>query len=212
MSFYHSRVIYRVIEDDLAYTLFVSSKVEFRDWVDVLSGACLDEKSHPMLPLMPMMAETITEDRTRWEIYDNMPTVHCDNTTAGLKGTGIQFADFDHYLLSKYLGALNEKQLLPEPEPEMVDRFKLQQTRRPSERSLLHHSAGQRDSLLHSSGRRISRWSAYLSEPGLRRTSSTFSASAPPPVFDRGTSVSSIPETCPPGFDRGTSVASIPEN
>lgn len=86
--------------------------VDFSEWVGKLSSAVLDDPNHPMLALMPMMAETIREDRTRWEIYNNMPTFHCENTRRELQGTGCGFTFFDDELMSKYIGNLKAKGLL----------------------------------------------------------------------------------------------------
>jgi hypothetical protein len=137
---------------------------EFRDWVDMLSRAAMEEEGHPMLPLMPMMAETVRDNHTRWEIYNNMPIVQCHNTTAGLEGTGVTFATFGHDLMSKYLKFLVDKELLPSSEPKAVNRMTMN-ARRSSRKSFNSRP----------SGRRMSRLSSYLSEAGSDRSSIVFS-------------------------------------
>jgi thioester reductase-like protein len=139
----------------------------FRDWVDILSRACMEEDRHPMLPLMPMMAETIRDDRTRWEVYDDMPAIHCDNLHASLVGTGVNFTNIDHDLLGKYLGHFQAKGLLPSQEqtdePVNIMTMKL---RRSSSMRFKYRPGG----------RRMTRLSSFLSEAGSDRASLLFTA------------------------------------
>ena len=145
--------------------------VEFRDWVDMLSRACMEEEKHPMLPLMPMMAETIREDRTRWEMYDDMPAIHCNNLHTGLQGSGVSFTNIDESLLEKYVDYLGNKGLVPSREDldQPVDRMTMRLTMKARRESSARFK-------YRPSGRRMTRLSAFLSEAGADRKSLYFSA------------------------------------
>ena len=147
--------------------------IEFRDWVDILSRATMQEPSHPMLPLMPMMAEIVKDDHTRWEVYQGMPAVHCSNTTAGLDGTGIEFTTFDNHLMAKYLAKLQEQNLIPAAEPTVIDPVS-----RTARRFTRMSTRLSRVNSLRASGRPLSTLSSYLSDAGSQRSNRSIDLSS----------------------------------
>jgi hypothetical protein len=145
---------------------------EFREWVAILSREARQDPSHPMLPLVPMMAEIVKDDHTRWEVYEGMPAVHCSNTTAGLEGTGIEFTAFDRSLMAKYLANLQQQNLIPAAEPTVIDPPSRTASR------LVRMTSRENRASFRASGRPLSSLSAYLSDAGSQRSNRSIDLSS----------------------------------
>ncbi|SMG50134.1 amino acid adenylation domain-containing protein [Paraburkholderia susongensis] len=58
----------------------------------------------PLMPLLPMLAEPVYGQLTRWEVYEGMPVYDSSNTRQALeKAGGIAYSNLDHPLLQRYL-------------------------------------------------------------------------------------------------------------
>jgi hypothetical protein len=56
------------------------------------------------MPLLPMLAEPVYGQLTRWEVYEGMPVYDTANTERALAGSdGVEFPCLDRALLQRYL-------------------------------------------------------------------------------------------------------------
>jgi L-tyrosine reductase len=62
-----------------------------------------------LLPLQPMLTEKVLDGKTRWELYENMPTYETTNTEEALADYpgGLEVLVIDPLLITKYLAFLN---------------------------------------------------------------------------------------------------------
>lgn len=87
---------------------FALRELPYRDWVERLENVPhLDD--NPLLPLLPMLSETVYGSLTRWEVYRHMPVYRTDNVRRVLAGR-IACPVLDIDLLKRHLRSWN---LLP---------------------------------------------------------------------------------------------------
>ena len=84
--------------DDLDYPLDL---LDYSSWINKLeTSENLD--SNPLLPLLPMLKESVYGSLSRWEVYENMPIYSTDNVKAKL-GQDIESPTLNKSILDKYL-------------------------------------------------------------------------------------------------------------
>lgn len=83
---------------------FPLQKLPYSDWVKQLE--CDPNLfNNPLMPLLPMLSEPVYQNKTRWEIYENMPPYDTSNTQSALAAdnTSIEFTPMNKRLLSLYI-------------------------------------------------------------------------------------------------------------
>ncbi|MGC1301501.1 MAG: amino acid adenylation domain-containing protein [Caulobacteraceae bacterium] len=75
----------------------------YQQWIRVL-GEDRDLEQNPLMPLLPMLAEPVYGQLTRWEVYEGMPVYDTANTERALAASGgVEFPCLDRALLQRYL-------------------------------------------------------------------------------------------------------------
>lgn len=75
----------------------------YPEWVRRLADAA-DLQQNPLMPLLPMLAEPIYGQKTRWEVYEGMPAYDASNTQRALADAdSTLFRPLDHELLNLYI-------------------------------------------------------------------------------------------------------------
>ncbi len=91
-------------------------KLSYARWKNALIAGVGASGDDGLLPLVPMLTETIHLDSlTSWELYRNMPVFECRNTIEGLSGTSIACPAMNAELLGVYLSRLIRSGFLEEP-------------------------------------------------------------------------------------------------
>jgi len=77
----------------------------YSEWAEKLMMA----SPECLLPLQPMLTEKVLGGKTRWELYENMPTYETSNTDEALEGYtgGLEVPVIDSLLITKYLAFLD---------------------------------------------------------------------------------------------------------
>ncbi|TKI05599.1 non-ribosomal peptide synthetase [Martelella alba] len=72
-------------------------------------------ETNPLLPLLPILNEPVLNLRTRWEVYENMPTYDTANTRQALSALDfpLSFTPLDKSLLARYLSFWQRGGYLP---------------------------------------------------------------------------------------------------
>lgn len=90
--------------------------VEYKRWTEILTQRERTGAANALLPLLPMLREKVYKNRfTRWELHENMPRYHCDNTIAGLRDTKVKYTSMDRKLVATYLDFFCRLGLIPSP-------------------------------------------------------------------------------------------------
>ncbi|KAL4930457.1 non-ribosomal peptide synthetase [Aspergillus undulatus] len=81
--------------------------ISYSEWVERLSAV----PDTTLQPLLPMLTEKVRDGKTRWEMYENMPTYDSTNTKRALAGCSdrIVFPALDVDLMKKYLDFLSRQ-------------------------------------------------------------------------------------------------------
>jgi amino acid adenylation domain-containing protein/thioester reductase-like protein len=79
------------------------ARVDYAQWVErVTEDARVGD--NPLCPLLPMLFERVYGDeRTRWELYEDMPAYDAGNTVRALAGSDIAFPPLTRGLMTTYL-------------------------------------------------------------------------------------------------------------
>ncbi|SFN36194.1 hypothetical protein [Xenorhabdus japonica] len=92
---------FRLLEECHGYPL---ESLPYNEWLSRLTAdPHLDENA--LLPLLPMLAERVYQQRSRWEVNENMPIYDIQNTNSALANAAnpVHFTPMGKELLSKYL-------------------------------------------------------------------------------------------------------------
>ena len=85
----------------------------YDEWCENVAQELLKDNGdgHPLMALMPMFHEKVYGERTRWEVYENMPIYETDNTSHALRDREPPLACpvFDETLLKLYLESWRRK-------------------------------------------------------------------------------------------------------
>lgn len=88
----------------------VLEALSYTDWVKKLEHQPTD---NPLLPLLPMLAEQVYGNLTRWEVYENMPVYQTDNVEKALGDKAYTlYRELDAALLQRYLDSWKERGFL----------------------------------------------------------------------------------------------------
>lgn len=97
----------------LGYTL---EKRPYAEWQALLSDYVRDKAGHVLLPLLPILSERLYQGTlTRWEVHENMPRYHSENTSRALRGSGVRFPQMDQAQIRTYLSFLQQRRLISAP-------------------------------------------------------------------------------------------------
>lgn len=90
-------------------------KLPYREWITKLSHDP-DLYNNPLMPLLPMLSETVYQTQTRWEVYENMPVYDAENVRKALTiaNSQLKFTQLDKNLLSLYLNFWQKNGHMPE--------------------------------------------------------------------------------------------------
>lgn len=84
--------------------------LSYTDWIRKLES---QPAGNPLLPLLPMLAEPVYGNLTRWEVYENMPVYQTDNVEKALGDkAGTFYRELDAALLQRYLHSWQERGFL----------------------------------------------------------------------------------------------------
>ncbi len=90
-------------------------KLPYSEWITRLNA---DPKlwDNPLMPLLPMLSETVYQQQTRWEVYENMPAYDASNTQAALTAANSQlkFTPMDKKQLLLHLNFWEKNGFLPD--------------------------------------------------------------------------------------------------
>ncbi|HEI8868292.1 TPA: amino acid adenylation domain-containing protein [Serratia odorifera] len=90
-------------------------KLPYSKWITRLNT---DPKlyDNPLMPLLPMLSETVYQKQTRWEVYENMPAYDASNTQAALTAANSQlkFTPMDKNQLLLHLDFWQKNGFLPD--------------------------------------------------------------------------------------------------
>lgn len=90
-------------------------KLPYSEWITQLDA---DPKlyDNPLMPLLPMLSETVYQQQTRWEVYENMPAYDASNTQAALTAakSQLKFTPMDKNQLLLHLDFWQKNGLLPD--------------------------------------------------------------------------------------------------
>lgn len=94
-------------------------RLPYREWVARLN-ADPNLDNNALMPLIPMLSDPIHGQRTRWEVYENMPAYHAGNANAALEkaGSALRFTSMGPELPSRCLARWRATGHLPEKTPE----------------------------------------------------------------------------------------------
>ncbi|CAI2415503.1 Linear gramicidin synthase subunit D [Serratia fonticola] len=89
-------------------------KLPYSEWITRLD-ADPELYDNPLMPLLPMLSETVYQKQTRWEVYENMPAYDASNTQAALAAANchLKFTPMDKHLLLLHLDFWRRNGLLP---------------------------------------------------------------------------------------------------
>ncbi len=90
-------------------------KRPYTEWVTLLGNdAALYD--NPLMPLLPMLSETVYQKQTRWEVYENMPAYDAGNTQAALAAahSQLKFTPMDKNQLLLHLAFWQKNGFLPD--------------------------------------------------------------------------------------------------
>lgn len=90
-------------------------RLPYSEWITRLDA---DPKlfDNPLMPLLPMLSETVYQKQTRWEVYENMPAYDASNTQAALAAANSQlkFTPMDKNQLLLHLDFWQKNGFLPD--------------------------------------------------------------------------------------------------
>ncbi|HHQ6578805.1 TPA: non-ribosomal peptide synthetase [Serratia fonticola] len=90
-------------------------KAPYSEWIaKLVTDPRLYE--NPLMPLLPMLSETVYQKQTRWEVYENMPAYDASNAQAALAAANshLKFTPMDKHLLLLHLDFWRRNGLLPD--------------------------------------------------------------------------------------------------
>ncbi|KAG4067370.1 hypothetical protein HA402_013154 [Bradysia odoriphaga] len=79
-------------------------KLPYSEWITRLE-ADPELYDNPLMPLLPMLSETVYQKQTRWEVYENMPAYDASNAQTALAAANshLKFTPMDKHLLLLHL-------------------------------------------------------------------------------------------------------------
>jgi amino acid adenylation domain-containing protein/thioester reductase-like protein len=88
-------------------------QLPYAEWLSRIRALCVAaDSSTALLPLLPMLAEKVRGEFTRWELHEGMPIYDDSNTRSALARSGLGFRPMNAARLGKYLGWLEQKATL----------------------------------------------------------------------------------------------------
>lgn len=90
-------------------------KLSYDEWIKRLEA---DPRlmENPLMPLLPMLAETVYQKQTRWQVYENMPEYDTSNTMTALLAANspLKFTPMNKTQLRLHLNFLQQGGFLPD--------------------------------------------------------------------------------------------------
>ncbi len=103
---------FEMITTELGYDM---DKQPYHVWVNALVKESQDS-SNALTPFLPMLTEKIEQEKSIWELYENMPAYDSSNTRNALATTGMTCPDMDTELLRRYFSYMTRIGFLDQPE------------------------------------------------------------------------------------------------
>lgn len=86
----------------------------YGEWVEMITEGVSKGEDRPLLPLMSALTERIYHhEKTRWELHENMPAYHADNTAEAMSDQDVEFPYLERPLIAKYLAAMQQGGYIP---------------------------------------------------------------------------------------------------
>ncbi|MEK5495729.1 non-ribosomal peptide synthetase family protein [Bacillus sp. FSL M8-0077] len=90
---------FQKITEEIGYPL---EKKAYNAWVEALIQASDQNADNALTPFLPMLTEKVEQDKTVWELYENMAHFDSTNTQTVLQAHGMTYPPMDDHLIKRY--------------------------------------------------------------------------------------------------------------
>ncbi|MFE0305114.1 MULTISPECIES: non-ribosomal peptide synthetase family protein [Bacillus] len=90
---------FQKIIEEIGYPL---EKKAYNAWVEALIQASDQNADNALTPFLPMLTEKVEQDKTVWELYENMAHFDSTNTQTVLQAHGMTYPPMDDHLIKRY--------------------------------------------------------------------------------------------------------------